>query len=234
MRKRLLLTAIALQLAACGPLLQKVAPPPAVPPSPTAPAVKPVPAPRPVTIPPAPPAAPPTAAPRPPAPSPAPPAVSFADNAYANGAAALEEGRPGRALDLFAEAWKEAPGHPGVGQNFAVALERLKKQGDDAEQQGKPEEAGRAWTTALSYLPHPAAKGKVLSFTRADLQGSRDRLSKTLMDKGLVEYREGRFESAISWWQKILAYDPANEEAEKSVRTATTQLENLKKIPPKK
>ena len=37
-----------------------------------------------------------------------------------------------------------------------------------------------------------------------------------MMDKGLVEYREGRFASAISWWQKILAYDPANEEAAKS------------------
>ena len=203
-KKLLAPLALALLIAACGLLPRKAVVPPKAPP----------------------PAAAPTAPP--------PSAGSIADNAYANGAAALEKGRPGRALDLFAEAWKEVPGHPGVGQNFAGALERLKKQGDEAEQQGKPEEAGRAWSASLSYLSHPAAKGKVLPFTRADLQGSIDRLSKTLMDKGLMEYREGRFESAISWWQKILAYDPSNEEAVKSVRTATTQLENLKKIPPKK
>lgn len=189
-----------------------------------------MPAPRPPTVPPVPP----PATPRPPAPPPAPPAVSFADNAYAGGAAALQEGSPDQALELFSEAWKDRPGHAGVSRDFPVALERLKKKGDEAEQKGQPEEAGKAWSASLSYLSHPAAKGKVLPFTRADLQGSLDRLSKTLMDKGLVEYREGRFESAISWWQMILAYDPGNEEAMKSVRTATTQLENLKKIPLKK
>ena len=230
-KKLLAPLALALLIAACGLLPRKAAlppkaPPPAAAPTAPAPAAKPVPAKVPPTA--VPPAKPPPEAPPP------PPAVSIADIAYANGAAALEEGRPGRALDLFAEAWKEVPGHPGVGQNFAGALERLKKQGDEAEQKGKPEEAGRAWSASLSYLSHPAAKGKVLPFTRADLQGSIDRLSKTLMDKGLVEYREGRFESAISWWQTILSYDPSNEEAAKSVRTATTQLENLKKIPPPK
>lgn len=165
---------------------------------------------------------------------PPPSAGAIADNAYANGVAALEEDRPGRALDLFVEAWKEAPGHHGVRQSFPAALERLKKQGDEAEQQGNPEKAGKAWMASLSHLSHPAAGGMPLSFTRTDLKESIERLSRTLMDKGLVEYREGRFESAISLWQKILAYDPANEEAAKSVRTATTQLENLRKITPKK
>lgn len=210
MKKLLALSALVLLIAACGSLPRKAVVPPEPPPPPRRPA-----------------------APAPAA-KPASPAGSIADNAYANGTAALEEGRPDRALDLFAQAWKEVPGHPGVGQNFAVALERLKKQGDEAGQQGRPEEAGKAWAACLSYLSHPAARGKTLSFTRSDLKENLDRLSKTLMDKGLVEYREGRFESAISWWQKILAYDPGNEEAAKSVRTATTQLENLRKITPKK
>lgn len=206
---------MAFLVVACGMFPRKTSappetPPPAGRPPAAAPAAKPLPA----RVPPA--------------------AGSIADNAYANGSAALEEGRPGRALDLFAEAWKEVPGHPGIGQNFVVALERLKKQGDEAEQKGNLEEAGKAWTASLFYLSHPAARGKTLSFTRSDLKERLDRLSKTLMDKGLVEYREGRFESAIAWWQKILAYDPANEEAAKSVRTATTQLENLRKITPKK
>lgn len=232
MKKLLALSALALLIAACGLLPRKATVPPEPPPPPAATPAAPAPAatPLPEKVPP--PAGPPAITPSKTAPP--PPVESVADTAYANGAAALEDGRPGRALDLFAEAWKEVPGHPWVAQDFAVALERLKKQGDAAEQQGKPEEAGKAWKASLSYLSHPAVKGKTLSFTRTDLKENLDRLSKTLMDKGLVEYREGRFESAVSWWQKILAYDPANEEAAKAVRTATTQLENLKKITPKK
>lgn len=231
MKRLLALSALALLVAACGTLSRKPTAPPAAPPSAEIPAAQ-APA-EPASPANAPPAAVPPETVSPAAPPP-PSAESTADDAVANGSATLEGGRPARALELFAEAWKEVPGHPGAGRNFAAALERLKKQGDEAHQKGKPEEAGKAWTATLAYLSHPAAKGKPLSFTRSDLRETLDLLSKTLMEKGLVEYREGRFESAISWWQKILSYDPANEEAAKSVRTATTQLENLRKIAPKK
>ncbi len=231
MKNLLALLSVALLVAACGILPRKAAPAPEVPAAPEPAPARKEPAKPPPPPEPAPPKAPPPAktAPEPPPP---PPPEATADKAWTAGAAALEEGRPGRALDLFSEAWKEVPGHPGVAKSFPVALERLKKQGDEAEQLGKPEEAGKAWATSLAYLSHPAARGRTFSFTRSELQESLDRLTKTLMDKGLVEYRESRFESAISWWRKILAYDPANEEAMKSVRTATTQLENLKKISP--
>lgn len=206
MKKLLALSVLVFLVAECGMLPRKTAAPPAsAPPGKKAPDA-----------------------------SPHSTAGSIADAAYSGGSAALQEGRPERALELFADAWKEAPGHPGVEQDFAGALELLKKTGDHAEQKEDFAGAGKAWTASLSYLSHPAAKGKSLSFTRSDLKGNLDRLSRKLMDKGLVEYREGRFEAAISWWQKILAYDPANEEAAKSVRTATTQLENLKKITPGK
>jgi hypothetical protein len=54
------------------------------------------------------------------------------------------------------------------------------------------------------------------------------------MEKGLVEYRKGNIEAAIASWKSILAYDPSHAEALRSVRTAATQLENLKKINPPK
>lgn len=223
MKKPLALVSLALWIAACGILSpwKATAPAPKIPAKP-APVPKAAPSPAP--------APPPGPAPEPASPSP----EAVAAEAYAAGSGALGEGRPDRALDLFAEAWKEHPGHPGVREQFPVALERLKKEGDDAERKGNPEEAGKAWAAVLANLSHPAAKGKELSFNRTRLRENLDRLTKTLMDKGLVEYREGRFESAISWWKKILAYDPGNEEAAKSVRTATTQLENLKKINPPK
>lgn len=144
----------------------------------------------------------------------------------------MTQGKFERALELFADAWKQMPGHPGVAGDYPAALEGLKKSGDEAQRQGRPEEAGKRWTAALKYFSHPALKVGDLSFSKNELKAAIDKLSETLMEKGLQDYRQGRLEAAIATWRQILAYDPAHVEAAKSVRTATTQLENLKKLPP--
>lgn len=143
-----------------------------------------------------------------------------------------QQGRFERALELFTAAWKNEPGHPGVEENFPAALEGLKKSGDDAYRQGQLEEAGKRWTAAMRFVSHPAYKGNSHPISKAGLQGSIGKVTDALMEKGLEDYRQGRLKEAIATWRKILAYDPAHEEAAKSVKTATTQLENLKKITP--
>jgi tetratricopeptide (TPR) repeat protein len=135
-----------------------------------------------------------------------------------------------RALEMFASAWKESPGHPGVERDFSEALTSLKNGGDEAFRQGRLEESGRRWSTALRFMSHPAAKGKPLPFTRNDLRAGIEKLSTILMEKGLIEYRKGNLEAAIAAWKSILSYDPAHPEAARSVQTASTQLENLKKL----
>jgi tetratricopeptide (TPR) repeat protein len=160
------------------------------------------------------------------------PAVPAAESNYLEGLAMMQQGKFDRALELFTVAWKEKPGHPGIEENFPAAIEGLKKSGDEAQRLGRPEEAGKRWMAALAFLSHPALKGRSLSFAKGDLKASIDKLSSNLMEKGLADYRQGRLESAIATWRQILAYDPSHEEASKSVRTTTTQLENLKKIPP--
>jgi tetratricopeptide (TPR) repeat protein len=135
-----------------------------------------------------------------------------------------------RALELFAAAWKESPGYPGVEENFPKALSSLKAEGDEAFRHGRLEESGRRWSAALRFLSHPAAKGTSFSFTRNDLRAGIDKLSASLMEKGLIEYRKGNLEAAIALWKSILSYEPTHAEAARSVKTASTQLENLKKI----
>ncbi|MBI5342938.1 MAG: hypothetical protein HZB63_06450 [Deltaproteobacteria bacterium] len=164
----------------------------------------------------------------------APPAVSQADLAYAAGETAMEEANFERALEMFAAAWKYSPGHPGVSKSFPDALFRLKNSGDDAFRRGLLEEAGRHWSAALRFASHPAEKGKPLPFTKTEIRAAIDRTSSNLMEKGLVEYRKGNIEGAIASWRSILAYDPSHAEAARSVQTASTQLENLKKISPPK
>lgn len=191
-----------------------------------------VPSPPPVvpSPPPAVPAPPPAIPSRPPA----SPAVSAADQAHSAGLAALQEGGNERALDLFSAALKEKPGHPEASRAFDEALVALKKQGDAACAQGKAEEAGRRWLGTLRHIGNAAAKGKTYPFTRAEVQGQVDRLTASQMEKGLLLYRKGDIPAAIAAWKTILAYDPENEEAARSIRTASTQLENLKKIQPVK
>ena len=146
----------------------------------------------------------------------------------------MEEANFERALEMFAAAWKYSPGHPGVVKIFPEAISRLKNSGDDAFRRGRLEEAGRRWSAALRFASHPAEKGRPLPFTKTEIRAAIDSVSSSLMENGLVEYRKGNIEGAIASWKSILAYDPSHAEATRSVQTASTQLENLKKISPPK
>jgi thioredoxin-like negative regulator of GroEL len=153
---------------------------------------------------------------------------------FADGMAALQEGGHERALELFSGAWQEKPGHAGVAREFDDALLALKKNGDAAYAQGKWEEAGKRWMGTLRFITHPAANWRIYPFTRSEVQAKVDQLSAALTVMALTEYRRGDVPSAIAGWKTILSYDPGHEEAARSLRTATKQLEMLKKMPPGK
>ena len=166
----------------------------------------------------------------------APPAEKppAADKLFADGMAALQEGRLERALELFSGAWQEKPGHPGVAREFDGALLALKKSGDAAHAQGKWEDAGKRWMGTLRYITHPASNWRNYPFTRSEVRAKVDRLTAALTEKALTEFRRGELPAAIAGWKTILSYDPGHEEAARSLRTATKQLETLKKMPPGK
>ncbi len=147
---------------------------------------------------------------------------------------ALQEGGHERALELFSAAWQEKPGHTGVAGEFDGALLALKKNGDAAYAQGKWESAGKRWMGTLRFITHPAANWRDYPFTRGEVRARVDHLSAALMEKALTLYRRGDVPSAIAEWKTILSYDPSHEEAARSLRTASKQLEMLKKMPPGK
>ena len=168
------------------------------------------------------------------APAAKPPLISVSDRMFAEGMAALEEGGHERALELFSGAWQEKPGHAGVAREFDGVLLALKKNGDAAYAQGKWEAAGKRWMGTLRFITHPAANWRGYPFTRSEVRARVDQLSAALMEKALTEYRRGDVPSAIVDWKTILSYDPSHEEAARSLRTASKQLETLKKMPPGK
>ena len=156
------------------------------------------------------------------------------DKLFAEGMTALQEGRHERALELFSAAWQEKPGHAGVAREFDGALLALKKSGDAAYAHGKWEDAGKRWMGTLRYITHPAANSRGYPFTRSEVAAKVEHLTTALTEKALTEYRRGEVASAIADWKTILSYDPGHEEAARSLRTASKQLETLKKMPPGK
>jgi len=180
-----------------------------------------------------PPAAPPAAVPAVTPPAEAP-TISVSEKMFADGMTALQGGGHERALELFSGAWQEKPGHAGVAREFDGALLALKKNGDAAYAQGKWEDAGKRWMGTLRFITHPAANWRGYPFTRSEVRAKVDQLSAALTVMALTEYRRGDVPSAIAGWKTILSYDPGHEEAARSLRTATKQLETLKKMPPGK
>lgn len=176
----------------------------------------------------------PSAKPQTTAPAAKPPEIPVSDKMFAEGMAALQEGGHERALELFSDAWQEKPGHAGVAREFNGALLALKKNGDAAYAQGKWEDAGKRWMGTLRFITHPAANWRGYPFTRSEVRAKVDNLSAALTEKALTAYRRGEVPSAIADWKTILSYDPGHEEAARSLRTATKQLETLKKMPPGK
>ena len=163
-----------------------------------------------------------------------PPPTFVADQLFAKGMTALQEGGYERALELFSAAWKEKPGHAGVAREFDNAVLALKKSGDAAYAQRKWEEAGKRWMGTLRFLNHPAANSQGYPFTWSELRAKVENLTAALTKKALTEYRRGEVPAAIADWRTILSYDPENVEAARSLRTASKQLETLKKMPPGK
>ena len=168
----------------------------------------------------------------PPAPVVKPPVIPVSDKMFAEGMAALQEGGHERALELYAGAWQEKPGHAGVAREFDGALRALTKNGDAAYTQGKWEDAGKRWMGTLRFITHPAANTRGYPFTRSEVRAKVDHLTASLLENALLHYRKGNLQAAIADWKTVLAYDPANEEAVKSLVIAATQLEQLKKLPP--
>ncbi len=158
----------------------------------------------------------------------------MADQQFAEGMKALQDGGYERALELFSGAWQEQPGHAGVAREFDVAVVRLKKNGDAAYATGMWGEAGKRWTGTLQFIDHPAANPRGYPFTRSELRAKVDNLTMALAEKALTEYRRGEVTAAIADWKTILSYDPKNEVAALSLRTAKKQLETLKNLPPGK
>jgi len=113
---------------------------------------------------------------------------------------------------------------------YSEAINGLVGVGDSWMKQKEYEKAGLSYRKALDYYPSEAPIVRKVKLSRQEVLKKMGDCSNSLMEAGLLKYRSGRIEEAISIWEKITRFDPVNAEALKALDTATIQLENLRKL----
>jgi tetratricopeptide (TPR) repeat protein len=141
----------------------------------------------------------------------------------------LAEGDIQKALETYNDAHIKNPDDTTLRSNYIKAIEHIKKNADAAFVKEEYASAGFMYHTLLNNCQHAKSFVSSLSFDKDYLSNRVESCSKILLEKGLVQYREGNLKEAISIWKTILTFDPENGEVKKAIETATIQLKNLQK-----
>lgn len=142
----------------------------------------------------------------------------------------VKQGDYGVAVELIRREVKAGGSELSFGEAYVASMNGLAGEGLRQLAGGDYGAAGASFRKALDNYPEDATLRARVNYPPRKLEDSLNECSRKLMDEGLVLYRGGNLTGAIAAWKKILAFDPANQEASKAVETATVQLKRLKSI----
>jgi tetratricopeptide (TPR) repeat protein len=142
---------------------------------------------------------------------------------------ALKSGDPAKALDTYAEAFKEIPGDGDLVAKYFRIVREVKAAGDKALVGKDFAQAGKLHSLLFRRYPFFEGMKPGLPFGRPDLTAALALCRDGLTKAGLAEYRKGDLAKAIAVWEALLAFDPGNTEIKKAVDTAKTQLKGIDK-----
>ena len=134
-----------------------------------------------------------------------------------------------KALEVYASAYEKKHA-PDMRDNYSAIGEQILKKADAAFQRKNFAEAGSIYNTLIESGIVTRDFANSLSFDEDYLNVQKNACSKALLEAGMTTYREGKLEDAISIWKKAQVFDRDNKDIRNAIETATTQLQNLKKI----
>ncbi|HWR73773.1 MAG TPA: tetratricopeptide repeat protein [Nitrospirota bacterium] len=152
------------------------------------------------------------------------------DDAITQAQMHLARGDYKKALEAYDDAYGDYPRSAELRGSYIRAGEQIKAAVDAAFQKKEFAEAGSGYTTLLKSTLTDKNFAGALSFDTDHLNKRIQACSKGLLETGLVQYRQGKLDQAISLWRKAITFDPDNKEAKDAISTATVQLQNLKNI----
>jgi tetratricopeptide (TPR) repeat protein len=138
-------------------------------------------------------------------------------------------GRYQKALEIYSAAYDKYH-DVGLRRGYAKLGEQTKAAADawfHAENFG---EAGNAYRNLFESGITTRDFSQALSFDDDDLIRRIRACSESLMEIGLMRYREQKLEEAIAVWKKALAFDSDNRNVRNAIDTATVQLQQLKTL----
>lgn len=142
----------------------------------------------------------------------------------------LAAGRPLEALLLIRKEIELGEQESDFAAEYAAAINDVLAAARRHQKAQRYSQAGELLCEVLQAWPKEPAVAARIERSRTEVAAERRSCADQLMELGLVEYRGGRLKDAISWWQKVLAIDPAHQAARQAVETASVQLKNLRTI----
>ena len=137
-----------------------------------------------------------------------------------------------KALASYQSALRDYPGDAAVKSRYLRGVAAIAADAERALQAKNFALAGRTSGLLLRTVDTFEAAAPAAGIngipTRAALAEMIRTCATELTNSGLVEYRKGNLETAIAYWDGLLAFDPANAEIKKAVETARAQLVKLK------
>lgn len=137
----------------------------------------------------------------------------------------VSKGEFEKALGSMLAAMQKYPEEPQLAAYYPQLLESVKAGAEKLYTGESYARAGEVYRALLDDYPGPGKK--LPSFSREYLSGQIGLCAKNLTDQGLIKYRAGELEGAISVWSGILKFDPLNEPVKKAINTARIQLKSL-------
>jgi tetratricopeptide (TPR) repeat protein len=141
----------------------------------------------------------------------------------------LEAGKYDEALGTLRALSPAELRDPGRATALAKTMEAIRRRGDRAAAAKDYVNAGKAYAALAGHYADASRLGLKLSFSEAALAAGLESCRAELTRRGLEHYRKGELSQAISAWQDLLQFDPANAEIRKAVETAREQQKELQK-----
>lgn len=142
----------------------------------------------------------------------------------------IDNGDYSQAIDLIVVAVKSGEPELSYGDHYINAINTITKKGLGYFFNNDCENAGVTLRKALINFPSSKTLTAKIDYSPEKLNSYIQTCTERLMEEGLLEYREGNLEKALSTWRKILKFNPDYSETKKAIDTATKQLKNLKAI----
>lgn len=144
--------------------------------------------------------------------------------------ALVEKEEFARALEVIKGQVKSGKSELSFRNQYVASLNGLARKGVRLFSEKDYAPAGINFRKVMNHFPTHRAIWADMHYSPEDIRSYIKTCAEKLMEEGLMEYRKGNLEKAISIWETILKFNSTYSEAKRTIDTATIQLKNLESL----